>query len=153
MTSLTIVRRIRAKPSVVYAALINPEAIAHWWGPPDTEHVLSAESDSRVGGRFRVRFRKVDGTEHESAGEFLELIDSKRVVMSWQWEFGGEPDEKGQVSRVVIELRPIDVGTELTFTHARLQTPLSSDNHSWGWAGALDRLDRLLSGGAVSVPA
>lgn len=144
MTSLTLVRRIRARPSVVYAALINAEAIAHWWGPSDTERVVSAESDSRVGGRFRVRFRKLDGTEHEGAGEYLELIDSKRVVMSWEWAFGGEPDERGQVSRVVIDLRPIDVGTELTFTHAQLKTPASRDSHGWGWAGALDRLERWL---------
>jgi uncharacterized protein YndB with AHSA1/START domain len=152
MTSLTLVRRIRARPSVVYAALINPEAIAHWWGPADTERVVSAASDSRVGGRFRVRFRKLDGTEHEGAGEYLELIDSKRVVMSWEWAFGGEPDERGQVSRVVIDLRPIDVGTELTFTHARLQTPLSRDSHGSGWAGALDRLDRYLSAEALTAP-
>jgi uncharacterized protein YndB with AHSA1/START domain len=153
MTSLTIVRRIRARPSIVYAALVDPGAIAQWWGPPDTDRVVSAESDGRVGGRFRVRFRKADGTEHESAGEFLELIDGKRVVMSWEWAVGGDPDERGQVSRVIIDLRPIDVGTELTFTHARLKTPMSRDSHGWGWGGALDRLERHLSGEAVSARA
>ncbi len=145
MTSISFVRRIKARPSVVYAALISPEGIAHWWGP-DEGPVLVAESDARVGGRFRVRFRKLDGTEHESSGEFLELIDSRRVVLSWEWAYGGEPDERGQVSRVVFELRPIDVGTELTFTHARLATPQSGESHRWGWGGAFDKLDAYLSG-------
>lgn len=144
MTSITFVRRIKARPSVVYAALITPEGIAHWWGP-DEGPVLFAESDARVGGRFRVRFRKLDGTEHESSGEFLELVDSRRVVLSWAWADGGEPDERGQVSRVEFELRPIDVGTELTFTHARLATQRSGESHRSGWSGAFDKLDSFLS--------
>jgi uncharacterized protein YndB with AHSA1/START domain len=145
MTSVTLVRRIRAEPSVVYAALISSEGITHWWGP-DAGPVLSAQSDGRVGGRFRVRFRKLDGSEHESAGEFLELVDCRRVVMTWQWAFGGEPDERGQVSRVVIDLRPIEVGTEVTLTHECLATPVSRDSHGWGWNGALEKLERHMSG-------
>ena len=45
----------------------------------------------------------------------------------------------------MIELRPIETGTELTFTHERLQTEASRDSHHWGWTGALDKLDRHLS--------
>jgi uncharacterized protein YndB with AHSA1/START domain len=117
MTSLTLVRRIRAQPAIVFAALTTAEGITHWWGP-DEGPVLFAESDARVGGRFRVRFRLVDGSEHEASGEYLEVVDCKRLVMSWQWVFGGEPDERGQVSQVEVDLRAIDIGTELTFTHA-----------------------------------
>jgi hypothetical protein len=36
--------------------------IACWWGPDDGP-VLLAETDVRVGGRFRVRFRMLDGSE------------------------------------------------------------------------------------------
>jgi uncharacterized protein YndB with AHSA1/START domain len=144
MTSLTLVRRIRARPAIVFQALTSAEGIAQWWGP-DAGPVLMAESDARVGGRFRVRFRTLDGSEHESSGEYLEVVDSKRLVMTWQWTSGGEPDELGQVSRVVIDLRAIDIGTELTFTHARLQTQTSADSHKWGWSNALDKLERYLS--------
>ena len=72
MTSLTLVRRIGARPSVVFDALTAPEAIREWWGP-DAGPVLIAETDPRVGGRFRVRFRMLDGSEHESSGEYLEV--------------------------------------------------------------------------------
>jgi len=144
MTSLTLVRRIKAQPAIVFAALTTAEGITHWWGP-DAGPVLFAESDARVGGRFRVRFRKLDGSEHEASGEYLEVLDSKRVVMSWQWVDGGEPDERGEVSRVAIELRAIDIGTELTFTHARLQTEVSRSSHGQGWSYALDELERYLS--------
>ena len=54
MTSLTLVRRIAARPSIVFDALTTPDGIACWWGPDDGP-VLVAETDIRVGGRFRVR--------------------------------------------------------------------------------------------------
>jgi uncharacterized protein YndB with AHSA1/START domain len=146
MTSLTLVRRIRARPTVVFQALTSAEGIAHWWGP-DAGPVLVAESDARVGGSFRVRFRMLDGTEHESSGQYLELVAPQRVVMSWQWTVGGEPDERGEVSRVIIELAPTDAGTELTFTHERLKTQASRSSHERGWAGALHKLERHVATG------
>jgi uncharacterized protein YndB with AHSA1/START domain len=144
MTSLTLVRRIAARPSIVFAALTTPEGIRQWWGP-DAGPVLLAETDVRVGGRFRVRFRTLDGLEHESTGEYLELVDSKRLVMTWQWTFGGEPEERDAVSRVTIELKEIGPGTELTFTHSRLLTEKSRQSHEWGWGGALDKLEHHLA--------
>lgn len=143
MTSLTLVRRIRARPAIVFAALSTSEGISHWWGP-DAGPVLFAESDARVGGRFRVRFRMLDGSEHEAIGEYLEVVDGKRLAMTWRWVFGGEPDEADNVSSVTIDLRPIEIGTELTFTHAQLQTEKSCTSHTQGWAGALDKLGRFL---------
>lgn len=144
MTSMTLVRRIRARPGVVFTALTTAEGIANWWGP-DAGPVLMSECDARVGGRFRLRFRMLDGTEHETSGEYLEVVNPTRVVMTWEWTFGGEPDERGHVSLIEIDLRPIDIGTELTFTHAQLQTKISAEHHEWGWSGALEKLLTYLS--------
>ena len=141
MTSLTLVRRIAARSSIVFDALTMPDGIRSWWGPDDGP-VLSAETDIRVGGRFRVRFRMLDGTEHESNGEYIEVMPPTRLVMSWRWTEGGEAVEASQESRVEIDLRAISIGTELTFTHDRLQTVASRDSHEWGWNGALDKLER-----------
>ena len=144
MTSLTLVRRVAARPSIVFDALTTPDGISCWWGPDDGP-VLLAESDPRVDGRFRVRFRMLDGTEHEAGGEYVEVVRPARLVMTWRWTDGGDPAEAGHESRIVIELRPIETGTELTFTHERLQTETSRDSHQWGWTGALDKLGRHLS--------
>jgi uncharacterized protein YndB with AHSA1/START domain len=46
--------------------------------------VLLAEADPRVGGRFRVRFRMLDGSEQESSGEYLEFVEAERLAMSWR---------------------------------------------------------------------
>ena len=89
-----------------------------------------------------MRFRMLDGSEHESSGQYIEVDKPARLVMTWRWTHGGDPEETGEESRVEIDLRPIDTGTELTFTHARLQTETSRDSHQWGWNGALGKLER-----------
>jgi len=137
VTSLTLVRRIKARPAIVFDAVTTAEGIAQWWGPDDGP-VLVAESDVRVGGSYRVRFRKLDGTEHESSGTYLELLRPERVVMSWRW-IGGMEDP-GE-SRVEIALRAIPEGTELTFTHSRLHDEATRRGHEEGWAGALRKLE------------
>jgi len=137
MTSLTLVRRIAARPSIVFDALTTPEGIAHWWGPDDGP-VLLAETDLRVGGRFRVRFRMLDGSEHESSGEYLEVVKPERLAMTWRWVGGEAPGE----SRLEFKLRAIAEGTELTLTHSRLPDEETRRSHEEGWSGALDKLVR-----------
>ncbi len=145
MTSLTLVRRVKARQSIVFDAMTTAEGIAQWWGP-DAGPVLIAESDPRKGGRYRVRFRSLDGTEHESGGEYLELKRPERLVMSWRWKGGIEdPNE----SRVEIVLRVIPEGTEITFTHSLLQDEETRRSHEEGWTGALDKLEAHLAGGVV----
>jgi len=137
MTSVTLVRRIKARPEIVFDALTTAEGIALWWGP-DAGPVLIAESDPRVGGRYRVRFRKLDLSEHESSGVYLEVVRPERVVMSWNW-IGGQEDP-GE-SRLEIRLKAVTEGTELTLTHARLHDEETRLGHQEGWSGALDKLE------------
>ena len=107
--------------------------------------MVVAETDPRVGGRFRVRFRKLDGSEHESAGEYLEVEPPTRLAMSWRWING---DADPNVSRVEITLRPVDEGVELTLTHSGLASEASARSHEEGWAGGLDQLERYFLDGS-----
>jgi uncharacterized protein YndB with AHSA1/START domain len=136
VTGVTLVRRINASPEIVFEAVTTAEGIAQWWGP-DAGPVLVSESDPRVGGRYRVRFRLLDDTEHESSGEFVIVDPPKRVVMTWRWVVGG--DDPGE-SQVDISLRAVDGGTELTFSHSRLQSESARRSHEGGWDGALRKL-------------
>jgi len=140
MTSLTLVRRIKARPSIVFDAITTPKGLACWFGP-DAGPVLEAESEARVGGRFRVRFRTMDGSEHTCSGKYLEVMPG-RVAMSWCWEGGAE--DPGQ-SRLEFRLRPVPEGTELTLTHSLLHDEESQKSHEGGWIGALDKLERYFS--------
>jgi len=141
MTSVCLVRRIAARPAIVFEALVTAEGIRSWWGPDDRP-ATSAEVDARVGGGFLVRFRTADGLEHACAGEFLEIERPERVVMSWRWTQNGQIDEHDKVSRVEIRLRPIETGTELTLIHSLLSNEGSARAHEGGWDGALQKLIR-----------
>jgi uncharacterized protein YndB with AHSA1/START domain len=145
MTSLTLVRRIAARPSIVFDALTTPEGIVQWWGPDDGP-VLIAETDVRVGGRFRIRFRMRDGSEHESSGEYLEVRSPERLAMSWRWLGDEDPEE----SRLEFELRAVAGGTELTLTHSALASAQTRRSHEQGWSGALDKLARYFQAMATT---
>ncbi|HEX3927083.1 MAG TPA: SRPBCC domain-containing protein [Gemmatimonadales bacterium] len=142
MTGVTLIRRIRARPSIVFDALSTPEGLTRWWGPDDLP-VIAAEADARVGGAFRVRFPTADGHEHECAGEFLEIQRPERIILSWRWTVGGTPEEQGRTSRVEFWLRPIGDGTELTLIHTDLRDESSARDHGGGWGGALTKLARI----------
>jgi uncharacterized protein YndB with AHSA1/START domain len=152
MTSVTLIRRIRARPSVVFDLIATPEGMAAWWGPDDLP-VISAEADVRVGGRFCIEFPTRDGLRHVCAGEFLDIQAPERIAMSWQWTSGGEVEEGDNVSRLEMHLRPIELGTELTLIHARLRNEASRASHEGGWSGALDKLVRLLDTPGAATPA
>lgn len=136
MTSLTLVRHIKAPPDIVFDAVTTADGIANWWGP-DAGPVLLSESDPHVGGKYRLRFRKLDDSEHECSGEFLVVDPPRRVVLTWRWLVGG--DDPGE-SRVEIILRAIGNGTELTFSHSLLHDERTRSSHEGGWSGALDKL-------------
>ena len=151
MSEITMVRRIAARPSIVFDALTTAEGMTSWWGP-DEGPVLFAAADVKVGGRFRVRFRMLDGSEHECAGQFLEVVQGHRIVMSWQWTSGGDPGERGRVSRVEFHLRPIDTGTELTLIHAALRDEEAARSHGSGWEGSLSKFARRFMAPPAGLP-
>jgi uncharacterized protein YndB with AHSA1/START domain len=141
VTSVTLVRRIKAPPDIVFEAVTSAEGIANWWGP-DAGPVLFSESDPRVGGCYRLRFRMVPGTEYECSGRFLVVDPPRRVVISWRWT--DEEVDPGE-SQVEMVLRPIDTGTELTFTHSRLHDEARQQSHEQGWTGSLNKLEEYFA--------
>lgn len=79
--------------------------------------VLLAETEQHAGGRFRARFRRLDGSEHEGSGKYLEMEKARRLAMTWRRAGGEDPGE----SHLAFDLRAIPEGTELTLTHSRLK--------------------------------
>ena len=50
LPSVTLVRRIKAPPARIYAALTEPKLMVQWWSP-DAGPTLSAEADVRPAER------------------------------------------------------------------------------------------------------
>src|SRR6201996_8749741 len=143
MTSVTLIRHIKARPSIVFEAMTTAEGIAHWWGP-DEGPVLFANAEPHVGGSFRVRFRlHRAGSEHECYGKFLDLVPYERFALNWRWEGGVE--DPGE-SRIDVTLRPLQEGTEVMFTQSKLANDETRRSHEEGWSGSFEKLQRYCAG-------
>jgi uncharacterized protein YndB with AHSA1/START domain len=138
MTSLTLVRRIKASPARVWAAITQPAQMIQWWSP-DAGPTLSAEADVRRGGRFSIVFRLLNGEEHNPTGVYREVVPDRKLVFTWEW--AGRPEAE---SLVTFQLEPIDDGVELTLIHERLPDEAARESHDAGWRGFLDKLSGFL---------
>jgi uncharacterized protein YndB with AHSA1/START domain len=139
--SLTLKRRLNARPAKVYAAWTDAEKIARWWGPAGTvAGSVRAEMDVRVGGRFRVSFQTGDGEYHEVGGVYQEVVPDRRLVFSWAWHSTPERE-----SLVAVTLQADDDGTLLTLHHEQFADQAARDGHERGWSGTLDKLEQYFA--------
>ncbi len=141
LPSVTIVRRIKASPAKVWAAITRPEQMIRWWGP-DAGPTLSAVADVRPGGRFSIVFRLLNGDEHNPTGLYREAVPEKKLVFTWDW-----PEMPERESLVTFVLEPLDGGTELTLIHEQLPDEEARESHEAGWKGLLDKLPIFLEAG------
>jgi len=138
LPSLTLVRRIKASPERVWAAITQPDLMLQWWGP-DAGPTLSVVADVRPGGRFSVVFRLLNGEEHNPTGIYREVVPGRRLVFTW--DLPGTPEP---ASLVTFSLEPVADGVELTLTHEHLPDAVTRTSHAQGWAGLLDKLPVFL---------
>ncbi len=136
--SVRLVRRIKAPPPRVYAALTDPEKMLRWWSP-DAGPTLRATADVRPGGHFEVTFRTEDGQEHTCYGIYREIVADRKLVFTWHWRTAPEDE-----SIVTILLEPSNGGTELTLIHEGLPTEADRDDHRDGWISGLAKLTILV---------
>lgn len=144
LPSVTLVRRIKASPARVWAAITRPDQMLRWWGP-DAGPTLDVDADVRPGGRFSVTFRLLDGSEHTPTGLYREVEPETRLSFTWDLPQAQEPP-----SLVTFRLAPIDGGdgTELTLTHEHLPDAATRASHEAGWTGLLDKLPLFLGDAA-----
>jgi uncharacterized protein YndB with AHSA1/START domain len=138
LPSLTLVRRLKASPAKVWAAITQPALMMQWWGP-DAGPTLSVEADVRPGGCFGVVFRLLNGDEHHPTGIYQEVVPEKKLVFTW--DLPGTPEPP---SLVTFRLEPVDGGTVLTLTHEHLPDEQTRTSHEAGWNGLLDKLPAFL---------
>jgi uncharacterized protein YndB with AHSA1/START domain len=137
--SLTLRRRLNAPPSRVYEAWTDPAKMMRWFGPADAETLL-AETDPRLGGRFRVLMRTADGEEHDVSGVYREVVPDEKLVFTWAWRSTPERE-----SLVTVALKRDGAGTLLTLTHEQFFDEAARDAHREGWTGAIDKLEQYFA--------
>lgn len=138
LPGVALVRRIKASPAKIWAAITQADQMLQWWGP-DAGPTLDVVADVRPGGRFSVVFRNLDGVERNPTGIYQEVEPERKLSFTWDLPQPGEVP-----SLVTFLLRPIDGGTELTLTHEHLPTEELCRSHEAGWSGLLDKLPIFL---------
>jgi uncharacterized protein YndB with AHSA1/START domain len=137
---LELVRRYPVAPEKVWRAWTDPQTLSRWFGPGEMNSVSLAQIDLRVGGRYHIRFSTQDGESHDVCGEYTVVEPPRRLEFSWAWKSTPE-----RVSRVSLEMLPIDGGTELRFLHDRFFDLAARDNHQRGWGSTFDKLATLFA--------
>lgn len=137
--SLTLRRRLHARPETVFRARTDPKHLMRWMGP---EHVTMsiAETDLRVGGRFRFVMQAEDGEEHGVSGVYGEIVPDRKIVFSWAWR--STPERQ---SRVTVSIVPDGDHSILTLVHEQFFDAVARDRHEQGWSGALNKLESHLA--------
>ena len=134
---LSLSKWIRAKREKVFAAWTEPELMRQWFFPRELT-LVSAESDVRVGGRFRAAMS--NGTQTYTVhGTYHEVVPGQRLVFSHLWE-----EEEAVETLVTVEFEDRDGGTLVSLTHEGFRTRELAKGHEGGWHSTLENLVQFL---------
>ncbi|HET9716094.1 MAG TPA: SRPBCC domain-containing protein [Pseudolabrys sp.] len=138
--SLTIRRRFNAPPGKVFEAWTDPEKLKHWMGGREIASV-TAETDVRVGGGFRIAMQKLgENEQHDVSGVYREVIPNEKLVFTWAWKTTPERE-----SLVTVTFKADNGGTLMTFTHEQFFDEDARDRHQHGWNASFEKLEKYVA--------
>jgi uncharacterized protein YndB with AHSA1/START domain len=161
-TTLHLTRTFNAPRDEVFRAWTEPELIKQWFGPPGIS-LPEVEVELRVGGEYRFEVKASEEVRRELrqqagpdagtyegegthlVGSFLEVIPPQRLVYTFTWDPPPAPVFGSGETVVTVEFNDRGESTELVLTHEKFAEAEVRDFHSFGWAGGLEKLEKLLA--------
>ena len=135
-----IERTFDASPEEVFDAWTSPEVMRRWFHVGPDWETPEAEVDLRVGGKFRVRMRRPDGTEAMIAGEYTEIDRHHTLVLTCTFS-----DDPGNEQLIELRFSESAGSTTVVLVNSGISTDERRDAQDDGWHGCLDQLDRALA--------
>jgi uncharacterized protein YndB with AHSA1/START domain len=144
---------VRAPRSEVYAALLDPVAVATWRAPDDMTASIH-EWEPHEGGRFRVsltyraedRTGKTEGATDTYSGTFERLVPDELVVE--ELAFDTDDPALGGGMTMTWTLRETDDGTEVDLVHEGLPDVVRPEDNETGTRMSLTKLAAYVEGAA-----
>lgn len=136
---ITVSRHFKAAPERVFDAWLDPATAGRWLFATPAGKVVQVEIDGRTGGAFTIVDRR-DGEDVAHVGNYLEVERPRRLVFSF-----GVPKYSKEQAVVAIDIRPSEVGSELTLTQE--MDPSLAEYRSRteeGWATILQGLAKAV---------
>ncbi len=142
----TASRVIAAPPDRVYAAFVDPEALAHWL-PPDGMTGRFERFDARPGGSYRMILTYADASVARGKAtadsdiveaRFVHLIPGLRVVQAVDF-VSDDPSYSGTMT-MTWEVAAVESGSLVTFRADDVPAGISAEDHAVGLASSLDHL-------------
>ena len=130
---VVVSRFIDAPLQRVYDAWLIPQNASKWLFATPTGHMIRAEIDPTVGGKFRFTDRR-DGDDVDHVGKFLELLPSRRIVFTFT-----VPKYSKEETLVRVDFSAKGKGTKVLLTHDGV-LPEGSAKTMEGWTKILDGL-------------
>ena len=140
--TLTMTRIFNAPRELVFAAWIDPDQLAQWWGP---EHLHTPREtvtvEPRVGGTWAATMVMDDnGMEFPSTGTFT------RIDPPNGFELYNEPNQFFAFSAsVAVTFEDVDGGTRMTIVQHFDTESFDFGDSILGWGTSLEKLRRLLA--------
>jgi uncharacterized protein YndB with AHSA1/START domain len=145
-------RVVGAPPEVVFAALVDPGAVAAWLPPGEMTGTIE-RFDARPGGSYRMVLRYADGSGSPGKttadadvveGQFLEIVPGARLVQAVT--FVADDQAFGGTMTMTWQLRAVEGGTRVEITADDVPDGVSVADHAAGMASSLEQLARYLAG-------
>lgn len=157
MSTSAASRTVNASPEAVFAAFMNPDALAAWMPPGEMTGAVHA-FDGRVGGGYSMSLYYPPDTEgapgkaaaHEDRVEvrFLEIAPPSHIVEAVT--FVADDPAYGGVMTHTITLEPVPGGaTHVTLAFTGLPPGVRPEDNDEGASQSLEQLARWLERGGA----
>jgi uncharacterized protein YndB with AHSA1/START domain len=135
---LTIKRTFDAPIQLVWEAWTQPDHIASWWAPKGMKTNV-IEHDFKVSGKWKYVLPMPDGSEFISEGEYLEIIEFKKIVTTANFK----PMTEGVEMHIIFEENGDKTNFVFSVIHPTEEYCKQQEKMGFynGWGSAFDRLD------------
>jgi uncharacterized protein YndB with AHSA1/START domain len=142
----TASRIIDAPVDVVFAALVDPEALSTWLPPGDMTSTME-RFDLRPGGSFRMVLKYPDHSESQGKttpdtdvveARFVDLVPNARIVLAVDFVSDDSSFDNAMIMRW--EVSATDGGTVVKITADNVPETILEEDHAAGLESSLAKL-------------